>query len=155
MRNAGMQQGSHEPSGLAAVRVISTPVPPRRLFGALGVQLRAVYDDLLAEPVPGRLLALLDGPDGALASPQPLNTLPDGALASSQPMTSLPNGALASAPPDECSSEPRARLRTDDRRARRDVARKDDERLAERNDPVRRAGAMPNGMIPSAQETRA
>ena len=136
-----MQQGSHEPSGLAAVRVISTPVPPRRLFGALGVQLRAVYDDLLAEPVPGRLLALLDGPDGALAS--------------SQPMTSLPNGALASAPPDECSSEPRARLRTDDRRARRDVARKDDERLAERNDPVRRAGAMPNGMIPSAQETRA
>ncbi len=58
-----MQRGTHEPSGFAAVRIVATPVPPRRLYAQLTLQLRAMYDDLLTEPVPGHLLALLTPPD--------------------------------------------------------------------------------------------
>ena len=77
-----MQQGTHRPSGLAAVRVVSTPVPPRRLFGELSLQLRALYDDLLAAPVPGHLLALLTPPNSMNPSAKEMSdgaaTVPSG-----------------------------------------------------------------------------
>ncbi len=53
-----MRAASQEARILPAVRVVSTPVPQRRLYGDLAEQCRAVFDDVLAEPVPDRLLAL-------------------------------------------------------------------------------------------------
>jgi hypothetical protein len=58
-----MQRGTHEPSDFAAIRIVATPVPPRRLYAELTLQLRAMYDDLLTEPVPGHLLARLTPPN--------------------------------------------------------------------------------------------
>jgi hypothetical protein len=41
----------------SAIRVISVPVPTGRLYRDLTVQLRAMYDDLLSEPLPAQLIA--------------------------------------------------------------------------------------------------
>lgn len=53
-----MRATSQEARVLPAVRVVSTPVPQRRLYGDLAEQCRAMFDDVLAEPVPEGLLAL-------------------------------------------------------------------------------------------------
>ena len=52
-----MRQESQGFSTLPAIRVISTPIPSARLSRDLAAQLRAMYEDLLREPVPERLLA--------------------------------------------------------------------------------------------------
>ena len=66
-----MQHGSPAPSFVPVIRVVSTPVPPGRLSRDLAVQLRAMYDDLLSEPVPDRLLAMVAPcPDGITGSLQ-------------------------------------------------------------------------------------
>ncbi len=46
------------PASPAGIRVVSTPVPPGRLFRDLAARLRALYDGVLSEPVPDRLLAV-------------------------------------------------------------------------------------------------
>jgi hypothetical protein len=55
-----MRQDVQGPSPLPPIRVVSTPIPPRRLYSDLTLQLRALYDDLLSDPVPGSLVALVD-----------------------------------------------------------------------------------------------
>jgi hypothetical protein len=58
MRNVGMRERSHEARAIPAVRVVSTPVPKRRLYGDIAEQCRALFDDALGEPVPEHLLVL-------------------------------------------------------------------------------------------------
>ena len=52
-----MRQETQGLSTLPVIRVISTPIPSARLSRDLAAQLRAMYEDLLREPVPERLLA--------------------------------------------------------------------------------------------------
>jgi hypothetical protein len=52
-----MQHGRPRAGIPSAIRVVSTPVPAGRLYRDLTVQLRAMYDDLLSEPLPERLMA--------------------------------------------------------------------------------------------------
>jgi hypothetical protein len=52
-----MPHGNLRATSPSAIRVVSTPVPTGRLFRDLTVQLRAMYDDLLNEPLPERLIA--------------------------------------------------------------------------------------------------
>ena len=77
-----MRQGNQGPSSLSAIRVISTPIPPRRLYGDLTEQLRAMYDHLLSEPVPGELLALMSKSEEAVPSEEEMSdgaaTVPSG-----------------------------------------------------------------------------
>jgi hypothetical protein len=68
-----MRQESQGSSGPPVIRVVSTPVPPRRLYGDLTAQLRALYDDLLSEPVPGRLVALVARSDDTVPSEEEMS----------------------------------------------------------------------------------
>jgi hypothetical protein len=71
-----MHQDVQGPSRLPAIRVVSTPIPPRRLYGDLTLQLGALYDDLLSDPVPGALGALAARFDEATPSEEEMS---DGA----------------------------------------------------------------------------
>ena len=62
-----MRRESHVASSPAAIRVVSTPLPPGRLTRDLGVRLRALYDGLLNEPLPERLLAVAGSLDNRAA----------------------------------------------------------------------------------------
>ena len=51
-----MPHGHPRATSPSAIRVVSTPVPMGRLYRDLTAQLRAMYDDLLNEPLPERLV---------------------------------------------------------------------------------------------------
>ncbi len=53
-----MRPESHARSSPVGIRIVSTPLPPGRLTRDLGVRLRALYDGILNEPLPDRLLAV-------------------------------------------------------------------------------------------------
>jgi hypothetical protein len=71
-----MHQDVQGPPRLPAIRVVSTPIPARRRYGDLTLQLRALYDELLGDPVPGALGALLARFEGATPSEEEMS---DGA----------------------------------------------------------------------------
>ena len=52
-----MLHGNPRATCPSAIRVVSIPVPTVRLYRDLTDQLRAMYDDLLSEPLPERLIA--------------------------------------------------------------------------------------------------
>ena len=52
-----MLHGHPRATSPSAIRVLSVPVPTRRLYRDLTVQLRAMYDDLLSAPLPEELMA--------------------------------------------------------------------------------------------------
>ena len=63
-----MRARSEESRALPAVRVVATPVPARRLYGACVSQMRALFDDVLSEPLPPHLVAALTT-EPSVASP--------------------------------------------------------------------------------------
>lgn len=76
-----MRQETQGFSTLPVIRVISTPIPSARLSRDLGAQLRAMYEDLLREPVPERLLVAAGLAEAGATSPSTKETR-DGAAAS-------------------------------------------------------------------------
>ena len=64
-----MRQETHAPPSIPVIRVISTPIPSARLTRDLAVQLRAMYDDLLREPLPDRFRAMIGFADVGTSTP--------------------------------------------------------------------------------------
>jgi hypothetical protein len=91
-----MRQGNQGPSSLSAIRVISTPIPPRRLYDDLAVQLRAMLDDVLSEPVPGELLALVSTSKQAVPSEEGSVSTSEQAVPSEEGLVSTSEQAVPS-----------------------------------------------------------